>query len=134
MWVKRNLPEVFAQIDSFGMISDWIVTKLTGEFVTEPTNASTSGFFDIAKRNWSKEMLELVELSEDVIPRVQEPGTIAGQLKPEIRQRFGFAPDTVVVMGGETLSSVPLALAQCRRGTLLSWAEPSGSRKSMWIM
>ena len=100
LWVKRNLPEVFAQIDSFGMISDWIVTKLTGEFVTEPTNASTSGFFDIAKRNWSKEMLEFVELSEDVIPRVQEPGTIAGQLKPEIRQRFGFAPDTVVVMGG----------------------------------
>lgn len=116
LWVKRHLPEVFAQIAGFGMISDWIVTKLTGELVTEPTNASTSGFFDVAKRSWSKEMLELVELSDEVIPRVQEPGTVVGPLKPEIIERFGFAPDTMVVMGGGDAQLGTVGVGSVERG------------------
>ena len=43
----------------FGTVDSWIIFKLTGEHVTEPSNASRTLLFDIAKGAWDPELLAL---------------------------------------------------------------------------
>ena len=52
LWFKRNRPEIFDRIDKVFLLEDWILYRLTGNFVTEPTIQSSSVYFDISKRDW----------------------------------------------------------------------------------
>ena len=40
-WIARHEPEIFASIAHVGMLSDWILTRLSGEFVTDPSAGSS---------------------------------------------------------------------------------------------
>ena len=100
LWVKNHLPGIFEQVYTFGMINDWIVQKLTGEFIAEPTNASTSGLFNIYERDWEDEYINLLGLDRTAFPKVLEPGTVVGPVQRKIAEEFGFSPDTIVVTGG----------------------------------
>ena len=49
LWVQKNKPDLYQKAKYMNMINDWIVFKLTGKIVSEPSNSSTSGLFDLAK-------------------------------------------------------------------------------------
>ena len=48
-WLARHRPDILAATASLGMLSDWIVYRLTGEHVTEPSCGSSSGMFSLAE-------------------------------------------------------------------------------------
>jgi len=100
LWIKRHLPEVYEKIYKLGMISDWVIYKLTGEFVVEPSNVSTSGFFNTMKRSWDPSLIEKLELPSSIYPEVVEPGTKIGKIRPKLAEELGLAKDTEIVMGG----------------------------------
>ncbi len=100
LWVKRHLPNIYEKIYTLGMISDWVIYKLSGEFFVEPSNVSTSGFFNTMERKWDKELIKKLDLPEDIYPKVVEPGTRIGKIKRELAEEVGLSPDTEVVMGG----------------------------------
>ena len=100
LWVKRNLPQIYEKIYTIGMISDWVIYKLSGQFRVEPSNVSTSGFFDTGRRCWSEDMLERLDFSEIVYPQVVEPGTVIGNILKQVADEVGLAPATQIVMGG----------------------------------
>jgi autoinducer 2 (AI-2) kinase len=100
LWVKNNLPHVYEKIHTIGMISDWVIYKLSGEFRVEPSNVSTSGFFDTMNRSWSEDLLNKVDLPKSVYPQVVEPGTSVGTIEKNVAEEVGFSPDTQIVMGG----------------------------------
>ena len=52
-WLARHRPDIFGRIHSLGMLSDWIVYRLAGVQVTEPSCGSSSGMFSLASRGWS---------------------------------------------------------------------------------
>ena len=56
-----------------GMLSDWILTRLSGEFVTDPSAGASSGMFELAHRDWSDRVIDLVELPREVLPPVRDP-------------------------------------------------------------
>ena len=41
LWIARHQPDVFSSIAHVGMLGDWILTKLSGEFVTDPSLGSS---------------------------------------------------------------------------------------------
>jgi autoinducer 2 (AI-2) kinase len=100
LWVKRNLPQIYEKIHTLGMISDWVIYKLSGQFRVEPSNVSTSGFFDTMGRSWSEGISKKFDFPEIVYPRVIEPGTVIGSISKEVAEEVGLAPDTQIVMGG----------------------------------
>ena len=99
-WLRDNRPDVFARVHRLGMISDWMATRLTGAYVTEPTAGSSSALFDLSQRGWSEELLELIGLSSEIVPPVVEAGTKIGEVTAEAAARCGLAPGTPVVAGG----------------------------------
>jgi glycerol kinase len=55
----------------FGTVDSWLLFKLTGEHVTDPSNAARTMLYDIAAGRWDPELLELFGVPERALPRVR---------------------------------------------------------------
>jgi len=100
LWIARNEPDVFASIAHVGMLGDWILQRLSGAFVTDPSLGSSSGMFELADRDWSDRVLEICGLDRSVFPDVVEPGTAVGTVTAAAAAQTGLREGTPVVVGG----------------------------------
>lgn len=100
LWIREHEPDTFRRIAHLGMLSDWVLYRLTGRFVTDPSSGSSSNLFDLRARTWSPQSLEIVGLSTDVVPPILEPGTVVGPLTARASEETGLAAGTPVVAGG----------------------------------
>jgi autoinducer 2 (AI-2) kinase len=116
LWIAEHEPEVFRAIAHVGMLSDWVLTRLTGRYVTDPSCGSSSGLFDLASRDWSDESLALIGVSPEVMPQVLEPGTVMGEVTPAAAQDTGLATGTPVVVGGGDTQLGLLGIGETRPG------------------
>ena len=78
----------------FGTVDSWLAFKLTGEHVTDCSNASRTLLYDIRRGAWDPELLELLGVPERALPRVV-PG--AGELARTRPESFAGAS---VSLGG----------------------------------
>ncbi|AEW45977.1 glycerol kinase [Mycoplasma haemocanis str. Illinois] len=69
-WLLKHLQGKRFKI---GTIDSWLIFKLTGHkvFATDVSNASRTMLMDIEKLCWSKELLELFQISEDILPQIK---------------------------------------------------------------
>ena len=100
LWIKKNAPEVFKSIAHVGMISDWILYRLSGKFITDPSIGSSSAMFDLKKRGWSPRAAEICGLKTEVLPAVVESGNVIGEVTARAEQSTGLRAGTPVVTGG----------------------------------
>jgi autoinducer 2 (AI-2) kinase len=100
LWIKKHEPNLFKRIAHITMLSDWIIYKLTGQYVTDPSNGSSSNMFDLEKREWYNEITELCGLSPEVLPEVFGSGTIIGEVSRKASLETGLKEGTPVVVGG----------------------------------
>lgn len=100
LWIKNHEPQTFARIAHVGMLSDWVATKLSGKYATDPSIGASSGLFDLSKATWSPELISLVGLAPDIFPVVLAPGTVLGELTPAAARETGLDAGTPVVVGG----------------------------------
>jgi autoinducer 2 (AI-2) kinase len=111
-WVRQHQPGEWASVTRLSMIADWMVYRLTGALVTEASIGSSSGLFDLDRRTWSPELLDLCGLPPTLFPEVVAAGTIVGRISPAAARQTGLATTTEVVAGG---LDTALGLAAARR-------------------
>jgi autoinducer-2 kinase len=116
LWIARHEPEIFAGIAHVGMIGDWVLTKLSGEFVTDPSLGSSSGMFDLAHRDWSDVVLDICGLDRKIFPPVVQPGTVIGSVTARAAAETGLVEGTAVVVGGADTQLSLLAIGVTRPG------------------
>jgi len=100
LWIKKHQPEIYKKIAHMTMISDWILYRLSGNFVTDPSAGSSSNLFQLSKRTWSDEIIEWCGLRREIFPEVFEPGTIIGAVTSRAANETGLKVGTPVVQGG----------------------------------
>ena len=99
-WLARHRPGILGAVGSLGMLSDWIVYRLSGAHVTEPSCGSSSGMFTLSQRRWSQSIPALCGLPPDVLPPVADPGTVVGEVTAAAAGQTGLRAGTPVVAGG----------------------------------
>ena len=99
LWVRRHEKEIFDKIAHVLLPKDYIRYKLTGEFATDVSDASGMLMLDVKERKWSREMLDIIQIDEKVLPRVYESWQVTGKLTKEVAEYTGLTEDTVVVGG-----------------------------------
>ncbi|MDX8454263.1 FGGY family carbohydrate kinase [Mesorhizobium sp. VK9D] len=99
-WLQKRHPDLASRARHIGLISDWLATRLTGTYYTEPSVGSSSALFDLSKRSWSMELVEAIGLDPAIMPPVVEPGTVVGRVMTAAAQRCGLAAGTPVIAGG----------------------------------
>ena len=98
-WVEKHEPEVFAKVAKVLLPKDYLRLWLTGEHVSEMSDAAGTGWLDVARRDWSDELLDACNLDKSNMPSLVEGSEVSGVLKSEIASRYGMPAD-VVVAGG----------------------------------
>lgn len=78
LWMKKHRPDVFAKTDKIFLLEDWVLYRLSGAFVTEPTVQSSTLYFDVTRKTWWDEMLTLIGITEAQLPRVTHSGECVG--------------------------------------------------------
>lgn len=99
LWVRRHEPEVFDRVHSVLLPKDWLRLQLTGEKVSDPSDAAGTLWLDVARRDWSDELLAACGLTRAHMPRLVESNAPSGVLRPELARAWGLGPE-VVVAGG----------------------------------
>jgi glycerol kinase len=87
-WLLRNVDGLRERARDgravFGTIDAWLVFKLTGEHVTDPSNASRTMLYDISAGCWDSELLALLDIPERALPRVAVSAGTLGVTRPKV--------------------------------------------------
>ncbi|HEV7585025.1 MAG TPA: glycerol kinase GlpK [Solirubrobacteraceae bacterium] len=86
-WLLEHVPglreSALAGRAVFGTVDSWLLFKLTGEHVTDASNASRTMLYDITAGCWDPELLEMLGVPAESLPRVLPSAGVLGHTRPE---------------------------------------------------
>lgn len=106
MSVKMNDAQVFDKAKTFLMIPDYFHFLLTGNKMSEYTNATSTQLVDPVEKQWDKELIRILEYPQDIFLPLQTAGTVVGNLKEEVQKEVGYDCRVVMCASHDTASAV----------------------------
>jgi xylulokinase len=124
LWVRDHEPRSFGRLRRVLLPKDYIRFELTGEYMTEVSDASGTALFDVVRRQWATPLVEKVGLDPAILPGVCESPERTGRVTALAARLTGLAEGTPVVGGaGDQAASavgngiVQTGIASCTLGT-----------------
>lgn len=106
MAVKKQKPEELEAARTMLMIPDYFDFLLTGNKVTEYTNASTTQLLNPETKEWDYELIDRLGYPREIFTPIALPGTQVGELTDEIQKEVGFNCKVVLPATHDTGSAV----------------------------
>ena len=100
LWVKENEPEVFSNVSQILLPKDYVRYCLTGKYAMDKADGSGTILFDLARRDWSLEILSALGISKEWMPETFEGPAITGYISQEAAEETGLSAGIPVVAGG----------------------------------
>ena len=100
LWVKRNEPQNFRKISKIMLPKDYLSYKITNIFASDVSDSSGTLYFDVKKRRWSREMLDILDINLNQLPKIYESYEIIGNVSEKFAAISGLSTNTKVVIGG----------------------------------
>lgn len=97
-WVRKHEPAIYDRIAKVLLPKAYVRLLLTGDHVEDMSDAAGTLWLDVARRDWSDELLDVTGLGRQHMPRLVEGSAPSAELKRELAQRWGM--DGVVVVAG----------------------------------
>jgi xylulokinase len=118
LWVREHEPEVFGRVARVLLPKDWLRFMLSGEAVSEMSDAAGTLWLDVGARDWSDELLAATGLTRAHMPRLVEGSEVSAQLKPELAVRWGLGNDVLIAggAGDNAASAVGMGLVEPGQG------------------
>lgn len=126
LWLRNHEPRNFDKLRKVLLPKDEIRRRLTGEYATEVSDASGMLLLDVARRDWSSELLSKLELDRELLGTVYESEDITGKLTKEAAKTLGLTTDCVVVGGAGDCAANAVGSGVVKKGILASSLGTSG--------
>ncbi|HEV2029849.1 MAG TPA: FGGY family carbohydrate kinase, partial [Candidatus Dormibacteraeota bacterium] len=98
-WLKTYESDVYERARWALQPKDWLRMQLTGEALTEPTDASATLLYDFEVDGWSQEVLEELDLRPGLLPDIVASYDRAGLLREETARELHLRPGIPVAAG-----------------------------------
>ena len=115
LWFKNEKPEIYQKTHKFLLVSDFIIHKLTGNFITDFSNASRTMLFDINTLKYSEEIASELEIDLDKMPEALKSGVDIGEIETEDTL---FDKKTLVITGAGDQQSAALGVGVISPGDI----------------
>jgi xylulokinase len=125
LWLRRNEPAEFGRIALALQPRDWIALVLTGNAATDGTHAAATLAYDLRARTWSTSILDAVEVSSGMFPRLCDSTAVVGTVRADIARRIGLNAGTPVVLGGADSQACALGAGVLEAGPVSEMAGSS---------
>ena len=100
LWIRDNEPDLYSKVGKMINAKEYIIYKLTGEIVTDYSDAGGTNLLDINKKEWSDELVSTFDIPLEILPDVYPSTHIAGKINTEAARLCGLLAGTPVVIGG----------------------------------
>jgi xylulokinase len=126
LWLRENEPETYEKVRKVLLPKDYIRFTLTGEFATDVADASGTLLFDVKNRAWHGELMSLLDIPRDFMPRAFEGPEVTGALSADAAARTGLPAGIPVVAGGGDQAAGGIGCGIVRGGVISSTVGTSG--------
>ncbi len=99
LWLKENEPEIYSRVAFILLPKDYIRYRLTGEYAVDVSDASGTSLLDVSRREWSKEVLEALDIPRSWLPILFESPDVTGEVTVLAAGEAGLRPGLSVVAG-----------------------------------
>ena len=99
LWLKESEPATWDRLAHVLLPKDYVRFRLTGEFGTEYSDASSTGLLNVRQRAWCSELLRAAEIPVDILPPLYESTDPIGQLTPRMAEAMNLSSGLPVVCG-----------------------------------
>jgi xylulokinase len=99
IWLKKNHPDIFNSAHKFLEATGFIVSRFTGEFICDYTQAYGYHFFDIRNEKWDQPTAEIIGVPIEKMPRLTHSAEVVGVITQKAAEQTGLKPGTPVIAG-----------------------------------
>lgn len=100
MWVQKNEKEIWDNVRHILLPKDYLSFWLTGEYVTDYSDASGTLLLDLNKNEWSSYQLEKYDIPKEYMPKLLGSYELVGTIKDELKTKFNFKKNIKIFAGG----------------------------------
>lgn len=97
LWLKEREPDVFNKTHKYLAPNDFLIAKMTGEFVTDSFNAEKY-YYNHREKGYDDDLLGELGIPTETLPEVVTPGALALSLKKEVIEEFDFLANVELVI------------------------------------
>ena len=119
LWLRDTQPTTFERAAGLLLPGSALVAWLTGEFVLDHANASSTLLYDITSRDWSPRMLDAAALDVGRLGTIAPAAEPVGNLRPHAAQALGLTTGTRVVVGTGDEHGASLGAGGIRPGIVI---------------
>lgn len=120
MWIKEHEPENYEKIDKIFCPKDYIRLKMCGNIGTDASDASSTGMWDMKKRDWAYGLLGRLDVPASILPESHEACEAAGKVTAECARASGLKEGTAVIYGGGDSLMMELGNGMIKDGFMAS--------------
>lgn len=116
LWLQNNEPENFAKINKIMLPKDYINYLLTGVHSSDYSDASGMLLLDVKNKCWSKEMLKICSVNENMMPKLFESYDKIGTLLPHVAEELSLPENVIVAAGAGDNAAAAIGTGTYRNG------------------
>ena len=130
LWLRRHEPDAYRAAARFCLPHDFINLWLTGEFVTEPGDASGTAYLDVRERRYADAVLGAIDPDRDwtaALPPIRDSLSAIGALRPAAAEALGLPAGIPVAAGGGDNMCAALGVGAVTPGPVVMSLGTSGT-------
>lgn len=126
LWVRENEPRNWERVARVLLPKDYVRFQLTGERAIDMADASGTLLLDVAKRQWSSEVLSRTGIDRQLLPALWESPEVCGRVSARGAEATGLSARTPVVAGAGDQAAGAVGMGIVRPGTVSATIGTSG--------
>jgi xylulokinase len=115
-WIAKHEPAIFARTRRVLLPKDHVRFRLTGEYVSDMSDAAGTYWLDVGARRWSDALLAASGMNRAQMPDLVEGSAVSGRLSAALARRWGMARPPVVAGGGGDNAASACGIGAVRPG------------------
>src|SRR5579863_4102637 len=105
LWVAAHEPEIARATRRVLLPKDYVRLRLSGEAVSDMSDASGTLWLDVGRRRWDTGLLTATGLTEKAMPSLVEGSEVSAYLAPDTAAAWGLAGRKIPIAGGDNAAS-----------------------------
>ncbi|MDI6602055.1 MAG: FGGY-family carbohydrate kinase [Thermoanaerobacteraceae bacterium] len=131
LWLKNNGFDLYSAF-KFLQPKDYVIYKLTGEYVEDYSLACRTMYLDIKEREWMEDVLDFIGINPEKLPSLVYSDEVAGRLTREAAAVLGLRDGTPVVAGAGDRQCEALGVGIDRDVAMESTGTTTNLSVSLW--
>jgi len=113
LWMRKHHSALMSRAKRYLLLPDYFAYRLTGEAVTNPDTASSTGLYIYDTDNYNSVALKVAKIAKERLARIQFPGTPIIKIRPSMAKDWSLDSETLLVSGANDQYAGALGAGNC---------------------